>query len=335
MVLQNMSNDAWIKNMKLSEILNIIDKSERANRNSHMNKIMRDIENTRAGTVSKGKIEVIPKHQRVNCPLALYINEDGKPQCAPIDQLAISFYEYELAVEEDKQRRPENPTLRKGLEIHGPLALVNEATGQTKEMTFRQLIAIQSLIGNDSTWWPVTDYSEEQLKDVFAGLELNVILFHEVPIGIAHLDYVDLEDKKAVKIVFIGIDPEMQGKGLGREILHAVMTHAIDRGAEKIYLDTVSHRDIRTYTSKGAVKPGKPQGTAHDVYVKSGFKMVDVKLIDPANKKQLEEEGLTINQLNGPLEYRFKDLSPLRAAVDESFGVPASKRQALSEMMKG
>jgi GNAT superfamily N-acetyltransferase len=236
-------------------------------------------------------------------------------------------------VEEEAARRDKNPSLRQGLTIRGPLDLVDEVIDATQEVSKEQLIAIQTLIGNDSTWWPVTDYSNTELVQVFGGLELNLVVFNEVPIGIAHFDYADLERNKSVKVVFIGIDPEMQGKGLGREILHAVMTQAMDHGAEKIYLDTVSHRDIRTNTSVGPVEPSKPQGTAHDVYLKAGFKLVDVKLIDPANKKQMEDEGLTINQLNGPLEYRFENLGPLRAAVDESFGIPESKRQALTELI--
>jgi hypothetical protein len=54
--------------------------------------------------------------------------------------------------------------------------------------------------------------------------------------------------------------------------------------------------------------------------------MVGIKVIDPANKRQLEEEGLAVNQLNGPLEYGVSDLRPLRESVYEAFGVPSEKQ---------
>lgn len=319
---------------QLDTINSMIRKTEANNRSLAMQSIMEQLTKSCLGLMP-GKIQIVEDYADSTCPLALFSNGTGDVKCAPLDPLAISFYEYCPSVEEEASRRSNNPEPREGLMIHGPLRLVDKVLDATREISKEQLIAIQTLIGNDSTWWPVTDYSATELLEVFGGLELNVVLFREVPIGIAHLDYADLEKKNAVKVVFIGIDPEMQGKGLGREVLHTVMTQAMDRGAKKIYLDTVSHRDIRTNTSVGVAESGKPQGTAHDVYVKSGFKMVDVKLIDPANKKQLEEEELTINQLNGPLEYRLEDLAPLRAAVDLSFDVAGSKRQALSEMMKG
>jgi len=311
----------------------LIKATELANRSETMQAILCALAEAHAAEIRKGKIKIIEGFSGSVCPVAVFINWTGTVESAPIDPLAISFYEYCPTQQEDCLRREKNPKLREGLEIRGPLALVDKLNDSQKQISKAQLIAIQTLIGNDSTWWPVTDYSDAELVDVFGGLELNVVVFQDVPIGIAHLDYAELDTNKAVKIVFIGIDPMMQGKGLGTEILHEVMSRAMDRGAEKIYLDTVSHRDIRTNTSAGTVEPGKPQGSAHDVYLKSGFKMVDVKLIDPANKKQLEKEGLAINQLNGPLEYRMNDLAPLRAEVDDCFGVSASKRQALSELI--
>jgi hypothetical protein len=51
--------------------------------------------------------------------------------------------------------------------------------------------------------------------------------------------------------------------------------------------------------------------------------MVGIKVIDPANKRQLEEEGLAVNQMNGPLEHGGSDLRSLREAVYEAFGVPS------------
>lgn len=317
---------------KLDAINSLIRNTEADNRSCAMQSIMEQLAKS-CLDLMPGKIQIVENYGDSTCPFALFRNETGDVKCAPLDPLAISFYEYCPSVEEEAARRDKNPLLRQGLTIRGPLDLVDEVIDATQEVSKEQLIAIQTLIGNDSTWWPVTDYSNTELVQVFGGLELNLIVFNEIPIGIAHFDYADLERNKSVKVVFIGIDPEMQGKGLGREILHAVMTQAMDHGAEKIYLDTVSHRDIRTNTSVGPVEPSKPQGTAHDVYLKAGFKLVDVKLIDPANKKQLEDEGLTINQLNGPLEYRFVNLGPLRAAVDDRFGIPESKRQALTELI--
>jgi hypothetical protein len=69
--------------------------------------------------------------------------------------------------------------------------------------------------------------------------------------------------------------------------------------------------------------------SAHDVYLKSGFKIVGIKLIDPANKEQLEKEWLAVNQLNGPLEYRLTDLKPLRQAVYDAFQTPHDKRLSI------
>jgi hypothetical protein len=53
---------------------------------------------------------------------------------------------------------------------------------------------------------------------------------------------------------------------------------------------------------------------------------VGIKGIDPGNKKQLEEEGVAVNLLKGPLEYGVSDLRPLREAVYEAFGVPSEKQ---------
>lgn len=304
--------------------------AEAQNRSPEMRQLMGKLADSCAQNLRKGQIRILEDHPGASCPFAVFIDEAGQAQCAPIDPLAISFYEYVPTAEEDARRREMNPPLRDGLEIRGPLSLVDEVSDPTREISKAQLIAIQTLIGNDSTWWPVSDYSDAELLEVFGGLELNVVFFRNVPVGIAHFDYSDLEAGKTVKIVFIGIDPLIQGHGLGREILHSVMSDAIDRGATKIYLDTVIHRDIRSNTSSGAASPSSPSGTAHDVYIKSGFKIVDFKLIDPADKKQLQEEGLTINQLNGPLEYRSEDLQPLRAAIDANFGTLPSERAALS-----
>jgi hypothetical protein len=121
------------------------------------------------------------------------------------------------------------------------------------------------------------------------------------------------------KVVFVGLDPAVQGRGVGRELVHRVMSDAMDRGVQKIILDTVAHRDSRS--PSGKVATGGKQPSAHDVYLKSRFTMVGIKVIDPANKRQLEEDGLAVNQLNGPMEYGVGDLRPLREAVYEAFGV--------------
>jgi GNAT superfamily N-acetyltransferase len=241
-----------------------------------------------------------------------------------LDPLAISFYEYRPTGDQDAVRRSKNPAMRQGFCIRGPLTLVDRVEDPSREISKAQLMAIHTLVGNDSTWWPIRDYSEAELEEVFGNLELNVVWLNECPVGMVHLDYSVRSDESAAKVVFVGLDPAVQGRGLGRELVHRVMSDAMDRGVRRLFLDTVAHRDSRS--PSGKVATGGKQPSAHDVYLKSGFRMVGIKVIDPANKRQLEEEGLAVNQLNGPLEYGVSDLRPLRESVYEAFGVPSEKQ---------
>lgn len=303
-----------------------VSRQEKRNREPEMQVVMREVARLYRGEARQGFITIVEDYPGSTCSLAVFLDEYGSVTCAPIDPLAISFYQYSPTLEEDAARRTSNPLLRDNLLICGPLKLVDSAADASSEISKNQLIAIQSLIGNNSTWWPITDYSEDELLGVFEGLELNVIYWNDCPIGIVHMDYSGLETSGAVKIVFIGLDPAVQGQGLGRELLHKVMSDAIDRGARTIYLDTVAHRDIRTKTSQVDIGKSLHNPSAHDVYLKAGFKITGVKLIDPSNKHQLQEEALEVNQLNGPLEYVMSDLTPLREAVYAAFHSSPGKR---------
>jgi GNAT superfamily N-acetyltransferase len=276
------------------------------------------------GKVLPGRILMVEDWPGATCSLAVFQEENGSTVGAPLDPLAISFYEYQPTGDEDAVRRSKNPAMRDGFCVRGPLTLVETVVDPGREISKAQLMAIQTLVGNHSTWWPISDYSDWELAEVFGKLELNVVWLNGCPVGIVHWDYSGRADEGVAKVVFLGLDPAVQGQGLGRGLVHAVMSDAMDRGVQAICLDTVAHRDNRAQTGK-AVSGGRLP-SAHEVYLKSGFKMVGIKVIDPGNKKLLEEEGLKVNQLNGPLEYGVSDLRPLREAVYEAFGVPSEKR---------
>jgi GNAT superfamily N-acetyltransferase len=317
-------NSCMNEDLKLEAVLSEIAAHERRNREPEMQVLMRQVAATHGDKVLPGRILIVENYPGATCALAVFRGEGGSAVCAPMDPLAISFYEYRPTGEQDAMRRSKNPGMRDGFCVRGPLTLVETVVDPSREISKAQLIAIHTLVGNHSTWWPVSDYSDLVLEEVFGDLELNVVWLNGCPVGIAHLDYSMRSDEAVAKVVFLGLDPAVQGQGLGRELVHGVMSDAMDRGVQAICLDTVAHRDSRAQTGK-AVSGGRLP-SAHEVYVKSGFKMVGIKVIDPANPKQLEEEGLALNQLNGPLEYGVSDVRPLREAVYEAFGVPQERR---------
>jgi len=56
----------------------------------------------------------------------------------------------------------------------------------------------------------------------------------------------------------IGVDPSMQGRGLGRLLLDA-LGHVADRRAEAIYLETANPRNVVLYERAGyALQPAEP-----------------------------------------------------------------------------
>lgn len=308
----------------LDAIFSEIAACERRNREAGMQDLMLQVAATHEGKVLPGRILMVEDWPGATCSLAVFQDENGSTVCAPLDPLAISFYEYRPTGDQDAVRRSKNPAMREGFCIRGPLTLVDTVKDPSREISKAQLMAIHTLVGNDSTWWPIRDYSEAELEEVFGSLELNVVWLDGCPVGMVHLDYSVRSDEPVAKVVFVGLDPAVQGRGLGRELVHRVMSDAMDRGVRRLFLDTVAHRDSRS--PSGKVATGGKQPSAHDVYLKSGFRMVGIKVIDPANKRQLEEEGLAVNQLNGPLEYGVSDLRPLRDAVYEAFGVPNDLR---------
>ena len=310
--------------VRLGEVFSEIAACEVRNREPAMQVLMREVAAMHEGKVLPGRILMVEDWPGATCSLAVFRDENGSTVCAPLDPLAISFYEYCPTGDQDAVRRSKNPAMREGFCVRGPLTLVDRVEDPSKEISKAQLMAIHTLVGNDSTWWPIRDYSEAELEEVFASLELNVVWLDGCPVGIVHLDYSVRSDEPVAKVVFLGLDPAVQGRGLGRELVHRVMSDAMDRGVRRLFLDTVAHRDSRS--SSGKVATGGKQPSAHDVYLKSGFTMLGIKVIDPGNKKQLEEEGLAVNQLNGPLEYGVSDLRPLREAVYEAFGVPSEKQ---------
>ena len=310
--------------VRLGEVFSEIAACEARNREPAMQVLMREVAAMHEGKVLPGRILMVEDCPGATCSIAVFRDENGSTVCAPLDPLAISFYEYRPTGDQDAVRRSKNPAMREGFCVRGPLTLVDRVEDPSKEISKAQLMAIHTLVGNDSTWWPIRDYSEAELEEVFASLELNVVWLDGCPVGIVHLDYSVRSDEPVAKVVFLGIDPAVQGRGLGRELVHRVMSDAMDRGVRRLFLDTVAHRDSRS--SSGKVATGGKQPSAHDVYLKSGFTMLGIKVIDPGNKKQLEEEGLGVNQLNGPLEYGVSDLRPLREAVYEAFGVPRELR---------
>jgi hypothetical protein len=54
------------------------------------------------------------------------------------------------------------------------------------------------------------------MEEVFGSLELNVVWLDGCPVGMVHLDYSVRSDESAAKVVFVGLDPAVQGRGLGR-----------------------------------------------------------------------------------------------------------------------
>jgi GNAT superfamily N-acetyltransferase len=313
-----------IEDINLEAIFSEIAACEARNREPAMQDLMRQVAATHEGKVLPGRILMVEDWPGATCSLAAFQDENGSTVCAPLDPLAISFYEYRPTGDEDGLRRAKNPRMRDGFCVRGPLTLVETVVDPSREISKAQLMAIQTLVGNHSTWWPISDYSDLALAEVFGKLELNVVWLNGCPVGIVHWDYSARADEGVAKVVFLGLDPAVQGQGLGRELVHGVMSDAMDRGVQAICLDTVARRDSRA--QKGKTVSGGRLPSAHEVYLKSGFKMMGILVIDPGNKQQLEEEGLAVNQLNGPLEYGLSDLRPLREAVYESFGVPSEKQ---------
>ena len=133
--------------------------------------------------------------------------------------------------------------------------------------------------------------------------------------------------ERSTKVVFIALDPAVNGKGIGREVLNEMMTRARDGGAAIVGLDTVLHRDSRS-DSKTEQLTAKSAGS---VYERAGFKLVGASLINPGDAAQLKEEGLAINQLNGPTAYVSKNFTQLRTEVYTAYGLDVEKSLAVIE----
>jgi len=129
------------------------------------------------------KIKILEDYPGATCPIAVYQHPDtGVITAAPIDPIVISFYEYNPTPEQEATRRKNNPGLREGVTMTGALQLVenDQLQDPATEITVEQLIAIQNLMGNNSTWWPIKDgavpdnveicykdqHEEEQIKQV-------------------------------------------------------------------------------------------------------------------------------------------------------------------------
>lgn len=212
--------------------------------------------------------------------------------------------------------------------MSGALQLVDEVTDPSAQISTDQLIAIQNLMGNNSTWWPIKDYTTDEVRSVFNALEMSVVYKDGIPVGIAHLDKAGLaNDVPSTKVVFIALDPAVNGKGIGREVLHEMMSRAVDGGAAIVNLDTVLHRDRRSDARTEALAAK----SAGSVYEAAGFRLYDAKLINPGDAEQLKAEGLAINQLNGPTEYVSTNFAKLRGEVYQAFGLDVAASLAKVE----
>jgi len=285
---------------------------ETGNRTPAMQGVMQNAAAEYASEVQPDKIKIVTDFPESTTPLAIFQNAKGEVEAAPIDPIVISYYEYKPSAEQEAVRRAANPGVRSEVQMSGALTLVDQVTDPATQISAEQLTAIQNLMGNNSTWWPIKDYSPEDFQDVFGALRLSVVSKDGVPLGIAHLDTAELEEHKSVKIMFIALDPAMHGQGVGKEVLNEMMTRAIDLGAEKVKLDTVHHRDVRS--APGTSKPTK--GAAADVYEKAGFTLTGTEMLDPTDLP----EGIKINQLNGPIEY-INELDTLRRETYQAYGL--------------
>lgn len=308
-------------------LLKEVTEIEAKNRTAPLKALYEEVAQTFGAEVKPDKIRIVTEHPGANGPIAVFKHPDThKVMAAPIDPIVISFYEYLPTAEKEAARRAAHTGLREGVEMSGPLKLVDHVQDPTKEISHEQLVSLQNVMGNNSTWWPIKDYAPEEVKEVFSALELHMIRKDGIPVGIAHLDHSKLAEQGSSKIVFVALDPAMQRKGLGKEVLNEMMTRAIDQGAEKVTLDTVAHRDIRSLP--GEAKP--TLASAAKVYERAGFELKGGSLINPGDAQQLEREGLTINQLNGPLEYISDNHDKLRGEMLDAFGI--DKDKALSKI---
>ena len=135
----------------LDAIFSEIAACERRNREAGMQDLMLQVAATHEGKVLPGRILRVEDWPGATCSLAVFQDENGSTVCAPLDPLAISFYEYRPTADQDAVRRSKNPAMREGFCIRGPLTLVDRVEDPSREISKAQLMAIHALVGNDST----------------------------------------------------------------------------------------------------------------------------------------------------------------------------------------
>lgn len=77
-------------------------------------------------------------------------------------------------------------------------------------------------------------YRESELEEIIDNKELHAYILYEqeFPVGVCQLRYTDEENY----IDFIGVNPQVQGKGYGRMMLHLIAEQFFGQGCEKIQL---------------------------------------------------------------------------------------------------
>lgn len=285
---------------------------EQANRNPRMIALIANAVQYLDSPPKQGEILTLPPEKYAAAcpeapPIAIYVNSDENIQCVPLDPLVISYYKISMD-RETIELLSSRYAFGKDSEVCRQLRLVEEFTGMPQEITNTQLIALQSLLGNISTWWPITAYSSSELKEIFSPLDLGV-LYHDCrPVGVAHLDFSYGANDEA-KIVFMAVDPQLHGMRLGGALLVQTLAYAYEKGVRCVYLDTVPHRDI-TYSKEEHPQPLPVSA----FYEKFGFQLMKSEIIDPS----APPPGVEINQLNAPLGYHL-DEAKLRHSLALAF----------------
>jgi ribosomal protein S18 acetylase RimI-like enzyme len=101
---------------------------------------------------------------------------------------------------------------------------------------------LYSTVGRNYHWTDRLDWSDEQLVTYLARPEVTLLPLYVrgTPAGYIELDRASDAAETDTEVVYFGLFPAFQGRGLGKHLLSTGVQRAFDDGAARVWLHTCS-----------------------------------------------------------------------------------------------
>lgn len=241
-------------------------------------------------------------------------DHDGRLYYRDIGRLpAVDIYFYEMDRPPDPGTRRELPAPSLRIERVG----VNPDPGAgVRALSPRQFDALYSAVAGGAAWWPTADGGWDA-RGLFARLRSYALFDGTMPIGLCSLE-ASHGGARQTKIVYFGLIPSAQGKGIGGPFLDRMVRLAwgqekgIDKGidesavsVERVVLDTAPQFDVMG--GRG------PAVATAQLYERYGFRKTAQVTAVPG------DAGTALNQFNLPGYWARVDARRVEARLRRLF----------------